>query len=208
MKMPIFVARQFYTYRASSRNEISGRYSKLESNFFIPEESRIFGQGVLNKQGSEKPLEEEIQKQSVELIQKSVNDSAKAYEALLESGVSREISRVVLPTSIYTEFYWSMNLRNIFNFLSQRLDEHAQIEIREYAKVIYEIVKEWVPIALSAFEDYNLNATTFSAQEIEILRSVLQSHIMAETFSSAINKENNLKGSEKVEFLKKINKMV
>ena len=79
----------------------------------------------------------------------------------------------MLPVNTYTEWYWKIDLHNLFHFLSLRLDNHAQQEIREYAKVIAEITRTIVPVAYAAFENYTLNSVTFSAKEMEALKSVL-----------------------------------
>ena len=169
VKMPIFIARQWIRYRTARTNEISGRYSVLSNDFYIPE--RLPLQSNDNKQGSStESLSAEL---SGELLAKMSEDQKciyERYETLLENGVSREIARINLPLSLYTEMYWQMDLHNLFHFLKQRLDKHAQFEIRQYAETIAEIVEKVAPIAWNAFEEHSLYARTFSRSELKQLK--------------------------------------
>ena len=93
------------------------------------------------------------------------------YEQFLEKGVSRELARIALPVGVYTEWYWKIDLHNLFHFLSLRMDEHAQQEIRDYANAMFALVRPIVPIAAEAFLDYNLGAVHLSRLEAEALRT-------------------------------------
>lgn len=101
------------------------------------------------------------------------NISTAEYYFRIGCGIAREQARKDLPLSNYTELYWKIDLHNLFHFLSLRLHPHAQQEIREFAEAIATIVKDWVPVAYQAFLDYRLNAVTFSAQEMETLKVLL-----------------------------------
>ena len=90
-------------------------------------------------------------------------------------GIARELARINLPLSIYTEFYWEIDLHNLFHFLQLRLDHHAQREIREYAEVMLELVRKVCPIATEAFENHRLNGRSFSADEVEAIRAMSRS---------------------------------
>ena len=92
------------------------------------------------------------------------------YLDLTEKGVAREIARAALPVSVFTEWYWKCDLHNILHFLSLRMDKHAQIEIRDYANAMYELIKGIVPMTCEAFEDYRLNAMHLTSLEIEAIR--------------------------------------
>ena len=107
-------------------------------------------------------------------LEKAYASSFEAYEGLLEKGIARELSRVALPLALYTEFYWQMDLHNLFHFLELRLDAHAQYEIRVYAEVILEIVRKVCPMAAEAFENYKLGAVTFSKKEMGALKAMLK----------------------------------
>jgi thymidylate synthase (FAD) len=140
VKAPIFVVRQWFRHRAASYNEISARYSELPGEYYIPEEWRL--QGVKNHQGSGDAvpageLAEELDFKYDEAL-KVADDT---YRNALRKGVSREMARFVMPVAQYTEFYETINLRNLFHFLELRLHEHAQLETRAYADAIYRILK-------------------------------------------------------------------
>jgi thymidylate synthase (FAD) len=152
IKCPIFVQRQLVRHRISSMNEISARYSEMKEEFYIPKISRIKTQSKTNKQCSGEELSLELQQESINAIATISNDCYNVYKGLLERGVAREIARIVLPVNLYTEFYWQINLRSLFNFIALRNHSHAQEEIREYAIAIENIIKDYVPIALDAFK--------------------------------------------------------
>jgi len=157
VKLPIFVARQWIRHRTARLNEMSARYSVLPEEFYVPDESRICEQDNINRQGSSnKPLPPDIQKKTIESIESICGKSFEAYNELLDQGVSREVARIVLPLNTYTEWYWQMDLHNLFHFLKLRLDDHAQWEIRQYAGVIAGIVEKIVPISFEAFNDFVL----------------------------------------------------
>lgn len=156
MSMPIFVARQIVRHRTARLNEISARYTELEDKFYIPELGRIKGQGVTNKQGSEGEVKDREEARAKIVL--NSQDSYEYYKELLELGVSREISRMVLPLNIYTRWYWQMDLSNLFKFLKLRLDEHAQWEVQQYAKTLYGIIKPICPIACKAFQTHALSS--------------------------------------------------
>jgi thymidylate synthase (FAD) len=148
IKLPIFVARQWMRHRMASYNEISARYTEVTEEFYIPAEFRV--QDKINRQGSLKSgaLDNAA---LLEIYRKSLEGSYAAYRALIESGVAREMARMVLPVAQYTQFHWTVNARSLMNFLSLRMDPHAQLEIREYARVIAEIFKARMPWTWEAF---------------------------------------------------------
>lgn len=165
VKMPIFVARQWVRHRTARINEISGRYSVMSDDMFLPE--RLPFQSTDNKQGSaDESLPKELSEALIGQMEHDQEAIYKHYNELLEKGVSREIARINLPLALYTEMYWQMDLHNLFHFLKLRLDKHAQHEIRCYAKTIAEITKKVAPIAWNAFEEYVLYARTFSRSEL------------------------------------------
>ena len=84
----------------------------------------------------------------------------------MDYGVAKELARAVLPVCTMTEFYWKINLHNLFHFLRLRMDDHAQLEISNMAKTIYDAIKPIVPFSCEAFEDYRLNSITLSGPEI------------------------------------------
>lgn len=142
IKCPIFVARQWMRHRWGSYNEVSARYTEVKDEFYIPEKFRI--QDTKNKQGSLNS-ENLNNEKLLEQYNKAVENSYKVYEYLLKEGVAREMARMVLPVSQYTQFYWSINARSLLNFIKLRTDSHAQYEIREYANVIAGIFAKKMP---------------------------------------------------------------
>ena len=153
IKCPIFVARQWFRHRMASYNEISGRYSEMKEEFFMPDVLRT--QKARNYKYSE--IDESENTELTEKIKKHYDFSYKLYHELLERGVAKEHARIVLPLSLYTQFYWTINARALMNFLSLRMEEHAQYEIRQYAEVINEIFKEKMPWTQEAFMRYIVN---------------------------------------------------
>lgn len=213
VKMPIFIARQFMRHRTMSINEMSARYSVLPSDFYIPEKSRIKLQSKDNKQGSGESISEKCSEEILSVIKKHSEKSYEVYENLLgkkntenipedmfeeikDSGVARELSRMVIPTNVYTEFYFTQNLWNLMHLIRLRDHSHAQIEIQEYAKAIKELIFNFCPISMQAFEDYIQNAETFSAQEMNLIKSI---QITEEQI-----KNSGMSKREIQEFLKKI----
>lgn len=148
IKCPIFVARQWMRHRWGSYNEVSARYTEVKDEFYIPDKFRI--QDIKNKQGSilsEKLNHEEL----ISMYKNAIENSYKTYLELLSKGVAREMARMLLPVASYTQFYWTVNARSLLNFLKLRLDNHAQYEIREYAKAIADIFKEKMPWTWESF---------------------------------------------------------
>jgi len=167
IRAPIFVARQWMRHRTASVNEVSARYSILDDEFFLPDHLR--SQSATNKQGSEEEMSGD---QLLILKQKASCDMAfHVYGDLLKQGCSRELARTHLPVSTMTEFFWKINLHNLFHFLKLRMDSHAQPEIQVLAKQVYELIRPIVPIACEAFEDFVLNTITFSGPEIKAMKT-------------------------------------
>lgn len=149
IKCPIFVARQWMRHRIASYNEISARYTEVKDEFYIPKAFRR--QDNNNKQGSVEDAALDNEK-LLKLYRDSIEASYAAYQKLLAAGVAREMARGLLPVSQYTQFYWTVNARSLFNFISLRADEHAQYEIRVYAQAIAKIAEEKMPFSWQAFE--------------------------------------------------------
>lgn len=167
VRVPIFVARQWLRHRTASVNEVSARYSLIQDDFFVPSELR--SQSVTRRQGSDGVL---LDDNFLRLKQKASCDMAfHTYDELVRRGVARELARVHLPQSTFTEFYWKLNLHNLFHFLKLRMSDDAQIEIRGYAQKVFELIKPIVPVAAEAFKDYVLDSITLSGPEVRALRT-------------------------------------
>jgi thymidylate synthase (FAD) len=172
VKLPIFIARQWVRHRTARLNEISGRYSIMKDEFFIPEQESIALQAKDNKQGrATEPVSDEYANEVLETLSIGQQNAWKDYKSLVDSGLAREIARVNLPLSLYTEWYWQIDLHNLFHFLRLRLDSHAQKEIRQYAEVLLEIAKKVAPASCEAFERHILGGMRFSSEEILELKA-------------------------------------
>jgi thymidylate synthase (FAD) len=172
-KMPIFVARQWVRHRTARLNEISGRYSVMKDEFYVPDPNQVSFQSSNNKQGRGDTLPfEEAQAiiNAMEAEQRAVYDN---YTSMIDKGVARELARSNLPLSLYTEWYWQIDLHNLFHFIRLRADSHAQYEIRVYADALAECAKAVAPIAYEAFEEHILGSVSFSRAECEALNAML-----------------------------------
>ena len=172
-KMPIFVARQWIRHRTAKVNEISGRYSIMKEEFYVPEAEQICLQSQRNKQGRGEPADEYLQKLFYEELQSVQQTSAKAYRRLFEAGIARELARIVLPLNLYTEWYWTMDLHNLLRFIKLRLHPHAQWEIRQYAQVIFDLTRKVAPLTCEAFEEHWQEGVKLSRSEVQALRPFL-----------------------------------
>lgn len=175
LKMPIFVARQWVRHRTARMNEISGRYSIMSDDFYVPADKNVHVQSQSSRQGRD-----ETQPAAPAVRKKIRNDMAALntqvydnYKEMIDGGISREIARINLPLSLYTEFYWQMDLHNLFHFLRLRLGPHAQLEIREYGMVIAKFVKAVCPYAYEAFERHILGGCKLTGEEAAAVRNLL-----------------------------------
>ncbi len=174
VKLPVFVARQWIRHRTANVNEYSARYSILDREFYIPAPDQLAAQSTVNNQGRGEVLQGEEAARVLELLKSDANRAYDHYEAMLsqdgQQGLARELARMNLPANIYTQWYWKVDLHNLFHFLRLRADPHAQYEIRVYAEAIAACVRDWVPLAYAAFEDYRMGGVTLSAKAIAVLR--------------------------------------
>lgn len=174
IKLPIFVMRQLVRHRTASINEYSARYSVLTDEFYIPELEQLQKQSTTNKQGREESdwnidTKQKLQNRFKVFFDMNYSD----YSQLLEEGMARELARSVLPVSGYTELYWKANLKNFLHMARLRMDSHAQWEIQEYARAMYDLAKPLFPEACQAFEDYAVNSTRFSSGEMAVLTELV-----------------------------------
>ena len=174
VKMPIFVARQWVRHRTGRMNEVSGRYSIMKDEFYVPAEDKVSPQSTDNKQGrAAEAFDKETADKIITKLEEGQKAAYESYNELIDSGLAREIARINLPLSLYTEFYWEMDLHNLFHFLKLRLDSHAQYEIRVYAEVILEICKKVAPMATESFINHMNEGVNFSGEEMRALRDVM-----------------------------------
>lgn len=151
---PIFVARQWFRHRMASYNEISGRYTELTEEFYLPEKFRAQKDPNYEYVDLDDSVTDELRAK----IRQSYDQAFDLYQTLLSQGVARELARIVLPLALYTQFYWSINARALMNFLSLRAEEHAQYEIRQYALAILSIFEAKMPWTCAAFKNFYLKS--------------------------------------------------
>lgn len=182
VRVPMDCWRQWIRHRTASVNEYSTRYSvAIDAMQQTPAEGWR-SQSVANRQGSSAPLPPDLGKVLSTRERELQAMSRAVYQERLTAGVAREQARKDLPLSTYTEAYWKIDLHNLFHFLRLRMDEHAQHEIREYAKTIgNEIVARWCPVAWEAFQEYELRALHLSGLETTVVRFLAQGHITEAT---------------------------
>jgi thymidylate synthase (FAD) len=150
VKAPIFVVREHHRHRSGhSYNEWSGRYSKLEAEFYVPEYVRR----QVGKPGAYtfEPVDDETRAAAQSAIEAQSESAFQTYERLLEQGVAREVARSVLPLATYTKYYWSCNPRSLMHFCGLRNHEAAQYEIREYAAAAETFLALQMPVTHAAF---------------------------------------------------------
>lgn len=174
LRIPEIVFRQLVRHRSANLNVESFRYSEVQDDFYVPDLDMIQKQSKTNNQGRGEDLPVDTKLKIQDLIRNQHEASYATYKKLLELGVARELSRVVINGGVFVKLIWKCDLHNFFHFLKLRLDSHAQIEIRMYAEVMYQQIKDAFPLTCEAFEDYINNAVTFSKQEMELLRKMLQ----------------------------------
>lgn len=191
-----FVANGFIVH--NSLNEISGRYSILKDEFYEPDVSRMVKQSKDNKQGSSEELLEDAESilQSFKDEQFEMYDN---YQEYIQGGMAKEMARINLPLSIYTEWYWTIDLHNLFHFLKLRMDSHAQREVRVYADAKFNLIKDIVPFACEAFEKHVINGRKFSADEMEMIKIFLSNEEIEK-----LSKAKGWKDSKLKEFLDKL----
>jgi thymidylate synthase (FAD) len=175
VRVPMDCWRQWIRHRTANVNEYSTRYSIAidAAQSTPPDEWR--SQAETNRQGSGDALPIEVG-EKLTASEKSLQDEARRiYQERLDAGVAREQARKDLPLSTYTEAYWKIDLHNLLNFLSLRMDDHAQQEIREYATAIgQQIVQPLFPVVWEAFEDYRLGSRFLSRLDVGVIGRLMK----------------------------------
>jgi thymidylate synthase (FAD) len=194
VKLPIFVARQWIRHRTARLNEISGRYSVMEDEFYLPEAENVRFQSRDNKQGrATEEVPAHLCAEVLATLKSEQTDLYKNYMDLIDKKIARELARVNLPLSLYTQWYWQVDLHNLFHFLRLRMDTHAQLEIRLYAEAMAKMAQAVAPHAYEAFEEELLHGARFSRQERAALKAMLS------------GEPNPLEGRTRREFEAKLN---
>jgi len=173
--MPIFIARQWIRHRTANVNEYSGRYSLVPMLFYLPPASALQTQSRRNNQGrSGEALDERLAAEAATRWAESRRRSAETYEWLTGHDLARELARIDLPLSTYTQWYWKIDLHNLLHFLTLRVDPHAQWEIAQFGRVMAGMLKRVAPLSYEAWIDYDVCGAPLSRMELSVLRSVLQ----------------------------------
>ena len=185
VKLPIFVARQWIRHRTANVNEYSARYSILDREFYIPAPEHLAAQSTVNRQGRGDVLEGAEAARVLAMLKDDAERNYDHYAEMLneredgsivdpaKSGLARELARMNLTLNVYTQWYWKIDLQNLFHFLSLRADAHAQYEIRAFADVMLDTVKRWVPAAHEAFMDYRMGGYALSAKGLDAVKRML-----------------------------------
>jgi thymidylate synthase (FAD) len=172
--MPIFVARQWIRHRTANVNELSGRYSLIPLLFYTPPGEQLQTQSRRNNQGrSGDALDAALRADAERRWTAIRSGAAEAYEWLTAHDVARELARIDLPLSTYTQWYWKIDLHNLLHFLTLRVDKHAQWEIREFGRVMAGMLQKVAPLSYEAWIDYDVCGAHLSRHELDVLRGVL-----------------------------------
>ena len=177
VRLPIYIHNQWVRHDRFHWNVMSARYSEMPQECWQPEAADVRGQGAGNKQVANGGLEEAQQAEAANIIGRTYHQIKLAYRQLLDMNVGREQARTVLPMGQYTEAYVTANLGDWLLFLKQRLNPHAQYEIRVYAEAVYAILADLFPVTMEAFMDYEVGGVRFSAQEMSCIRSLLNGEL-------------------------------
>jgi len=168
----------------------------MEDEFYVPVETNIQRQSKDNRQGRDpQEVPAELRQKVLSIISTGQTSAYSDYQTLLNDDIARELARINLPLSLYTQWYWQIDLHNLLHFMQLRMDEHAQWEIRQYANVLADLTKAVAPLAYKAFEKHVLKAVCFSGAEIQALAANLQ------------GREHELKGIHRIEYEAKLKKI-
>lgn len=199
-KLPIFTARQIVRHRTTSLNELSGRYSVLEDDFYIPNND-VRKQSQTNKQGGEEKVDNLTSNEFSNYLSDQAESVYKKYEYFIEKGISREQARMILPVNLYTKWVWKIDLHNLFHFLALRCDGHAQKEVREYGEAILKLITPIVPLCVEAWNDYHPMRGSIKLTKLEV------EAIFSKFKNTSIGQINSDNSREKAEWVDKAKKL-
>jgi thymidylate synthase (FAD) len=172
--MPMFIARQWIRHRAANVNEYSGRYSLMPMLFYTPSAEQLQTQSRKNNQGrSGNPVSGAQYAEAISRWNSIREGSRSAYEWMTSEDIARELARIDLPLSTYTQWYWKIDLHNFLHFLKLRVDTHAQWEIQEYGRVMAGMLKRVAPLSYEAFIDYDVCGARLSRMELDAIRKLV-----------------------------------
>jgi len=172
--MPMFVARQWIRHRSASINEYSGRYSLMPMLFYTPPAEQLQTQSRSNSQGrSGDAVPDATFREALRRWETIRAESQSAYEWLTGNQVARELARIDLPLSTYTQWYWKIDLHNLLHFLNLRVDRHAQWEIQEYGRIMAGMLKRAAPLSYEAWIDFDVCGARLSRGDLDALRRLV-----------------------------------
>ena len=186
IKLPIFIARQWIRHRTANVNEYSARYSIMDKEFYVPSKKNLAAQSTNNRQGRGNLINGTQADSILKILKEDAERNYQHYEEMLnekydgtiiddkKQGLARELARMNLTLNSYTQWYWKTDLLNLLNFLALRADSHAQFEIREYADVMMNTVKKWVPTTYDAFIDYRVGGMELSAKGKIVIQKMIK----------------------------------
>ena len=186
IKLPIFIARQWIRHRTANVNEYSARYSIMDKEFYVPSKENLAAQSKSNRQGRGNLINGTQADNILKILKEDAERNYQHYEEMLnekfdgtiiddkKQGLARELARMNLTLNSYTQWYWKTDLLNLLNFLALRADSHAQFEIREYADVMMNTVKKWVPTTYDAFVDYRVGGMELSAKGKTVIQKMIK----------------------------------
>ena len=189
VKLPIFIARQWVRHRTANINEYSARYSILDNEFYVPDINNLGAQSQSNRQGRDEVLTGDEANAVLEILKNDALNLYGNYEKMMNvdsqgdqidperQGLARELARMNLSLNYYTQWYWKIDLHNLLHFLRLRADSHAQLEIREYADVILNVVEKWVPETYKAFVEYQMNGVKLSATAWSAVKNMIKGEL-------------------------------
>ena len=172
--MPMFVARQWIRHRTANVNEYSGRYSLMPMLFYTPSAEQLQLQSATNNQGrSGEAVSSAQHAEAIRRWNEIRRASRDAYEWMTGENMARELARIDLPLSTYTQWYWKVDLHNLLHFLKLRVDPHAQWEIQEFGKVMAGMLQRLAPLSYEAWIDYDVCGARLSRLELDALRKLI-----------------------------------
>src|SRR6186713_721396 len=172
--MPMFIARQWIRHRTANVNEYSGRYSLMPMLFYTPPEEQLQKQSRKNNQGrSGEAVSSAVHSEALARWHRVREASRSTYEWMTQEDLARELARIDLPLSTYTQWYWKIDLHNLLHFLTLRVDRHAQWEIQEYGRVMAGMLKRVAPLSYEAWIDYDVCGARMSRMELAAIRALI-----------------------------------
>jgi thymidylate synthase (FAD) len=172
--MPMFIARQWIRHRTANVNEYSGRYSLMPMLFYTPDAAQLQTQSKRNNQGrSGTAVGDDVHAEALRRWNEIRRASTETYEWMTSGEIARELARIDLPLSTYTQWYWKIDLHNLLHFLTLRVDPHAQWEIQEFGRVMAGMLKRVAPLSYEAWIDYDVCGAHFSRMELDAIRSLI-----------------------------------